>query len=443
MRERRPFTAPLTRTQCCRKFGPGPPRTDRRLGLECSRVRTSRLAVALAVLAGIALTASVAAAKVTRISFSAPLTMDAYSPLYSFHSIPVSTPRPISRGLYVAVVRGTASFYEAADYFEIQQPFTVMCGHALPAPMFPSAGGAGPVGNDAEFIFAQPLVGQPCSTSKLPRPYPNFQVNLGKGWSHPNLVSRRPLIRPSPTHTYTFALDARGKPISFRLVDPDTRDDYGDFRVYIRRAVQSDCAGNGHRAFFLSHKVCLADTPAVAAPRLPTVSRQIALDQSPVTRVLLSSDLPTAINGETPSGALTAQQFAAIDNTTTAATTAERSLLDQADFVSAAISRFSGAGLPAYKSTAVRFRSAVQAQEALTAELALAPSSHTPAGTTALPAVADASLPGADIITYAPGSLELLAAKGDYVLTLVAVANPQPVVQASAERLFATLLARS
>jgi hypothetical protein len=256
-------------------------------------------------------------------------------------------------------------------------------------------------------------------------------------------VSRRPLKRPSATHTYSFALDAHGKRVSFRIIDPDTRDDYGSFRIYIRRAVRSDCAGDGHKAFFLSLKACLADTPAVSAPKLPSVPRKITLNQSPVSRVLLSSDLPTGINGQAPSGALTAVQFAAIDNTTASATTAEHSLLTKAGFVSGAISEFTGPGLPAYKSTAARFASAAQAQQALTGELALAPGTQAPAGTTGEPAVADTAVPGAYIITYTPGSLELLATKGDYVLTLVAVANPQPVTQATAEQLLATLLART
>ncbi len=386
---------------------------------------------------------SFAKAPASRVSFAKPLTLDSYSAVHSFHSAPVSTPRALARQLYVAVVRGTMSFYEPIDYAAIQRPFTVMCGRALPAPMYSSAGGVGPVGNDAEFLFAQPLVGKSCSTIKLPRDYPNFQANLGKGWVHPNLVSPRPLKAPTSTHTYTFALDAHGKPVSFRMIDPDTRDDYGSLRIYIRRAVRSDCAGDGHSAFFLSRKQCLADTPATAAPKLPAATGQVSLDQAPISRVLLSSDLPTGTNGEVPSGALTAQQFAATDNSTAKAATAERSLLTRAGLVSGAISEFTGPGLPAYKSTAARFHSSSQAQQALAAELTLAPTTQPPEGTTAQPTVADTTVPGAYLITYFPGSLELLAVKGDYLLTLVAVGNPQPVDQASVEQLFSTLLARS
>ncbi len=335
------------------------------------------------------------------------------------------------------------SFYEPIDYNAIQRPFTVMCGRALPAPMFPSAGGVGPVGNDAEFLLAQPLDGKPCSTIKLPREYPNFQANVGKGWVHPNLVSRRPLKAPSPTHTYSFALDAHGKRVSFRMIDPDTRDDYGSLHIYIRRAVRSDCAGDGHAAFFLSLKACQADTAATAVPKLPTAPGRLSVNQSPVSHVLLSSDLPTGINGEVPSGALNAQQFATVDNASAKAMAAERSLLTRTDFVSGAISEFTGPGLPAYKSTAALFRTASQAQQALAAELSVVPSTQAPAGTTGQPATADAAVPGSYIVTYVPGSLELLAVKGDYLLTLVAVGNPQAVERASVEQLFATLLARN
>ncbi|MBV9192779.1 MAG: hypothetical protein JO168_01455 [Solirubrobacterales bacterium] len=378
-----------------------------------------------------------------RVTLSRPLTMDVYAPLYNYFSQPVASPTKLGHHLYVAVVRGTVSFYQPMDYLSIQVPWTVMCGRPQPAPMFSSAGGTGKVGNDAEFLFAQPLSGRPCSAIKLPREYPNFQSNVGKGWTHPNLVSRSSLRGPTVTHTYEFGLDGQGKQVSFRIIDPDTRDDYGSFRIYLRDAVRSDCAGNGHAAFFLSLKACLADTPDEPAPSLPPAPRPLTLDQSTVTRVLRSSDVPTAINGEAPSGALTADRFAQVDNVSAAAAAAESKLLRRDGFVAGAISEFHGLKLPSLKSTAAKFASPAQAQKALGDELALAGRTQAPGGTTAGAPQPDADLPGTFLIPFSPGSLELLAAKGDYVFTLVGVANPSPVSQPAEEQQFALLLGRS
>ncbi|MBV9820012.1 MAG: hypothetical protein JOZ07_16900 [Solirubrobacterales bacterium] len=372
-----------------------------------------------------------------------PLTMDMYSPLHNFFSNPVTSSTALGHHLYVATVRGSVSFYQPVDYIDPQLPFTVMCGKPQTAPLFASAGGVGPVSNDAAFIFAQPLQGKACSTLKLPAQFPNFQANLGKGgWKHPNLVSQAPLRKPSPTHTYSFALDGQGKAVSFRMIDPDTRDDYGSFKIYIRPAVRSDCAGIGHKAFFLSAKACRQDTPNRAAPKLPAAPAPLTLDQSTPLRVLRSSDVPTAINGEFPAGALTAAQFVTLDNATAASATAERTAIS-AGFLAAAISDFHGLDLPNLKSTAVKFASPAQAQAALTAELTLARTAQAPVGTTGGAAQADPAVPGAYLITFTPGSLELLAAKGDDVLTLRAAADPTPVTRATVEPLFATVLARS
>lgn len=288
-----------------------------------------------------------------------PLVLDAYSPAHRFpFTPPVSSRSKLARKhLYVATVRGSVSFYEAVDYVAIQAPWQIMCGAPERAPMFSSAGGSGRVGNDAEFIFALPVVGRSCASVRLPRPYANFQTNVGQGWTHPNVLSRQTLLGPSRSHTYEFALTGAGKPVSFRLNDPDTRDDYGSFRIYLRNAVTGDCAGSGHGAFGLSLMACLAATANTPpAPRLPGVPKGVALDQTPVARVLRSSDL-AAVNQEVPSGALTASQFATLDNSIRSAASAETRLLRTDGFRSAAISQFAAPGQPNLKSTAVELSS--------------------------------------------------------------------------------------
>jgi hypothetical protein len=377
-----------------------------------------------------------------------PLVLDAYSPAHRSSTPPVSSRSTLAGDrLYVATVRGSVSFYESVDYIAIQAPWHVMCGAPERAPMFSSGGGSGRVGDDAEFIFALPVVGRSCAGERLPRPYTNFQANVGQGWSHPNALSRQGLVEPSRSHTYEFALTGADKPVSFRLIDTDTRDDYGSFRIYLRRAVAGDCSGRGHEAFGLSRMACLAATAdSPSPPPLPAVPNVLALDQTPVARVLRSSDV-AAVNQEVPSGALTASRFATLDNSTRSAARAETKLLRADGFRSAAISQFAAPGLPKLKSTAVKLSSPQQARAALKAEVALASRAQQPAGTT-VAALLDTNLPPGSIVTFTPtaggaGGLELLDTAGDYVYTLRAVAKPDTILPSVEEQLLGVLLARS
>ena len=380
-------------------------------------------------------------------SDSRPLVLDAYSPTRQMFTPPVSSRSKLARDrLYVATVRGSVSFYESVDYVAIQAPWRVMCGAPERAPMFNSAGGSGGVGTDAEFIFALPLVGRSCANARLPRPYANFQANLGHGWEHPSLVSAQSLVKPSRSHTYEFALSGAGQPVSFRLIDTDARDDYGSFRIYLRTAVAGDCSGHGYQAFGLTRMACLTATATGSTPPpLPAVPKLLAIDQTPVARVLRSSDVP-AVNQEVPSGALTASQFATLDNSVRSAAITETRLLRDAGFRSAAISQFAASGLPSFKSTAVKLSSAQKALAALQEEVALAPRAQAPAGTT-VAVGPDANFAHGYIVTFTPagggvGGLELLAGAGDYLYTLRVVATPDTVSRPAEELLLRTLLQR-
>ncbi len=376
-----------------------------------------------------------------------PLVLDAYSPTRKPFTPPVSSRSKLAPGhLYVATVRGSVSFYEAVDYVALQAPWRVMCGTLQRAPLFGSAGGSGRVGNDAEFIFALPLVGNTCVNTRLPRSYTNFQANAGQGWEHPSVLGRDMPVRPSPSHTYEFALTGVGKPVSFRVLDPDTRDDYGSFRIYLRNAATGDCAGRGHSAFGLSDKACLAATAtSPGPPRLPAVPRVVALDQAPVAKVLRSSDVP-AVNQEVPSGALMAAQFTTLDNSSRSAARAEQTLLQTNGFRAAAISQFASAGLPSLKSTAVKLSSAQRARVALQQEVTLAARTQAPAGAT-VSTGRDTNLPQSYILTFTAtaggaGGLELLASAGRYLYTLRAVANSGSVSRPAEEQLLRAVLAR-
>jgi hypothetical protein len=376
-----------------------------------------------------------------------PLVLDAYSPARKHFTLPVSSRSKLARRqLYVATVRGSVSFYEAVDYVALQAPWHVMCGTLERAPLFGSAGGSGRVGNDAEFIFALPLVGNTCVNTRLPRSYTNFQANVGQGWQHPSVLSSHTPVRPSPSHTYEFALVGVGKSVSFRVLDPDTRDDYGSFHIYLRHATTGDCAGRGHSAFGLSANACLAATAtSPRPPRLPAVPKVVALDQAPVAKVLRSSDV-SAVNQEAPSGALTASQFATLDNSGRSAARAEKRLLESNGFRAAAISRFASVGLPSLKSTAVKLSSPQRALVALQQEAALAARTQAPAGAT-VSTGRDTHLPQGYVLTFTAtaggvGGLELLASAGKYLYTLRAVANSGSVSLPAEEQLLRAVLAR-
>ena len=376
-----------------------------------------------------------------------PLVLDAYSPTHRSFTPPVSSRSKLARDhLYVATVRGSVSFYQSIDYLAIQAPFHVMCGASERAPMFGSAGGSGRVDTDAEFIFALPLVARSCANARLPRPYANFQANLGQGWAHPSLLSPQTPAKPSPSHTYEFALTGAGTPVSFRLIDTDTRDDYGSLRIYLRTAVAGDCSGHGSQAFGLARTACLTATAnSSPPPRLPAVPKLLGIDQTPVTKVLRSSDVP-AVNQEIPSGALTASQFAALNNSIRSASRAETRLLRSDGFRSAAISQFAAPGQPSFKSTAVKLSSAPKALAALQGEAALAARTQAPAGTTVAVGT-DTSFAHGSIVTFTPtaggvGGLELLASAGDYLYTLRVVATPDTVSRPVEEQLLSALLAR-
>jgi len=404
-----------------------------------------RLIVPLLIALGCSVLVSTAAAKS---GSPGPLVLDTYSPGFQLYTPPISSPSKLARGrLYVATVRGSFSDYQSIDYIAVQAPWQIMCGTPQQAPMFSSAGGSGQVGNDAGFVFAQPQVGHSCAKLKLPRRYDNFQANLGHGWKHPSALSRKTLVKPSPSHTYEFALTGAGKPVSFRLIDPDTRDNYGSFQIYLRSAVRGDCGGLGHAAFGLSDKACRAATANHPATPLPPVPKVLALDQTPVALGLRNSDVPKAVNQEVPSGALTASQFTTLDNNSSpSAAAAEMGLLQTDGFDSAAITEFAGPGLPNLKSTVVKLSSPQQALAALQGEVTLAARDQAPAGTTAA-AGPDPNLGQAYIVTFTPtgggaGGLELIASAGDDVYTLRAVATPDTVSRPTEEQLLGAVIAR-
>jgi hypothetical protein len=400
---------------------------------------------ALVCVAAAVLPASAASARASASS----LVLDAYQPGTAAATKPVTSHTRLARhGLYVATVQGTLSYYAAIDYTAIQPPWEIMCGVPASAPMFGGPGGSGPVGNDAEFIFALPTKLPSCAAEVLPRHRLNFQANVGAGWSHPKLLSSAELNAPTASHSYEYALVGRHKRASFRLTDPDTRDDYGSLHIGIRRAVSGDCAGQKYKAFHLpTMQACIA-AASVSGPTpaaLPA-KQALTLDQGPVTRVLRITDVPGAKDLELPSGALTASEFLAVSGLKKAAKHVAQLTLEADGFVSAAVSGFttSGGG-PALTSTAFELSSPQQAEAALTAWVNIAAHDQAPGGTTAA-VTTDATFRRGFAVTFTPSvstdpnGVEVLAAEGSYLLR--SVQQPNAVSQAATDKLLHTAVAR-
>ena len=350
---------------------------------------------------------------------------------------------------YVATVRGTIGYYAAINYVALQAPWKVICGAPKSAPMFTAGGGSGAVGNDAEYIFAQPQA-TACAGKPLPTRWYNFEANAGKAWKHPNVLSAKGLTGPRPNHTYDYAITGEDKSLKFRLVDPDTRDNYGRLLIDVRTAVAGDCTGDKYKAWgYPSQQSCVAATRdnGKVSPRSKTPAGP-AIEAGPIARVLRDSDVPGATNRELPSGALLADGFVSVNNTKKANAAAELKLLKAQGVRSTAISGYAGTNQPTWKSAALKLGSAAKAQTALSALATLHAKMQAPAGTTAT-ATADPAFAKSRLLTFkltAGGkvaSIELLVAAGNYVYTLQTSGPPDTVSQAATEQLMAAITARS
>jgi len=192
-------------------------------------------------------------------------TLDSYHAGSTKYTPPATSRTKLKGALYVASVQGTFSYYGAINYADPQPPWSILCGTPAAAPLFPSAGGSGKVGFDAEYVFARPWTAPLCAAAKLPVHWINFQMKTGAGgWAHPT-----PLVAttvPTATHTYEYAVvGQKSHKVSFRLYDIDTRDNYGSLVISLRDATPADCAGTKYLAFGkTSESECLASLPAPA-----------------------------------------------------------------------------------------------------------------------------------------------------------------------------------
>ncbi len=185
------------------------------------------------------------------------LSLRAHAKNISGYAGPVNTGGILPTGkLYVAEVSGAISYYGRKQYKKPSGLWDTVCGE-------PIEEGNGPLGIDAEFVFARPWT-SPCPR-KLPVRWDNFEISVDNGavFAHPAPLNG-PFVVPTPGHRYSYALSGVGAYALFRLRDnpgghPATEDNYGKLQIKIRKAVPADCAGTNYLLFGKSTEgECLA-----------------------------------------------------------------------------------------------------------------------------------------------------------------------------------------
>ncbi len=161
------------------------------------------------------------------------LTLDSHEPRDDGAAGPVRTQRRLQRrARYLVTVQGSLSYYPQALW--VTPPAgQIVCGRPEPRPMYPSPGQpAGPVGFDAETMYALPTRPAHCNRLDLPTPWRNFQIATGSRFTHPGSGRR---TRPSRAHRYRYRIQGSGRPLRLRLVDSEASDNYGRLKVTVRR----------------------------------------------------------------------------------------------------------------------------------------------------------------------------------------------------------------
>ncbi len=159
---------------------------------------------------------------------------------------------------------------------------------------------------------------------------------------------------------------------------------------------------------------------ALLAP-LPAAAAGTSIDQTPILRVLRTSDVPGSGNLELPSGALGLSQFVSVDGGTAAVRAAEKAAL-RGGFLSSAISEFGGPGDRLLRSTAVEFTTASLAKRAMQGQARVFAKVAVPAGSSASSEPVRA-LPSGLAIAYragneAPNAVVVMARSGAWLFTL-------------------------
>lgn len=209
------------------------------------------------------------------------VTLPAYAPNTTGYAGPVSTPEALPVGkIFVADVSGAVSYFAKEMYLHPSGEWDTVCGNPLPS-------SEGPLGADAEFLFARPWTA-PCP-QELPAHWINFELSTGSSaYDHPVPIGG-PFTGPTPGHQYAYALVGDGGPAMFRLKDmpgghPATADNYGALTIRVRDAVAADCAGTGYMLFSEPNEAA-----CVTAASLPEPTPAVTTPSSSVLAVKITS----------------------------------------------------------------------------------------------------------------------------------------------------------
>ena len=170
------------------------------------------------------------------------LYLDSYSAGATGAAGPVTSNTILLAGhTYVLTVDGTISTSTPAETWDLRPT----CGTPENAPMFPSPSAPRnyKVGQDAAYIFSRPLPFGQRFCPPLPSARPNFeiQVDTGSGFTHYEPDGGPAFM--DGEHVYTFTVQGQNQPVSFRYVDTNTTDNYGQLQVIIPSNFQDDKAG--------------------------------------------------------------------------------------------------------------------------------------------------------------------------------------------------------
>jgi hypothetical protein len=155
----------------------------------------------------------------------------------------VATTRPLLLGtMYTVTIQGTVSVWPSGDWAAICD------GTPSPAPLFPSPGDTGPVGVDAEWVWAWPtsspsLCPDGVSDATPPVAQRKLRVKAGSGAPMEDLPRPRESAMTA-NHAYTYSIAGTGTSLLFVLNEigrnPDgsahiynPRDNYGELRIEV------------------------------------------------------------------------------------------------------------------------------------------------------------------------------------------------------------------
>ena len=160
---------------------------------------------------------------------------------------PVTSTFPLTAGQqYVITVSGTSSAYQ--DQLWDQRP---TCQNAaFPAedlPMFYSPGvNHYKVGQDAAFFFARPRKWGDRFCPALPKRISTFQMQLSTASGFAPAAPDGNPTAPNSEHVYHFTVTGQGEPVSFRMADTNTKDNYGEYEILVPPTPSSNTSNSGN-----------------------------------------------------------------------------------------------------------------------------------------------------------------------------------------------------